>query len=674
MVNGQWCKSLKQMKFTFDLEPGKEAVYQMPIKATLDHPVLAVQWVAKAKGSSDGEVRYLPVLSDMQNVTETKTYMLKGDTTMTLNLDGLFANGNTKAINKTLTVEHVAEPIYLALQALPSLTAPVHNDVLSVASAYYGGSVAYHIAHKYPEVVKTLSHSPLKGEDSGKEASPLRGGLEGSSQLTDILLNETPWMIEAQQQKASRQRIASLFSEMEQEQRRMTMLSALSARQHEDGSFGWFPGMSGSVWMTSEVATLLVRLGAVKDGILSVPERQILDKAMSFLEKEMHKDVEALRKEKQPSLSFFQLRYLYIYIMYKKTLSNSSLKGEDFDFLLSLLKKQAVDYDREERALAAIVLKRAGEDKKAQALMPRIHELLRHKDGAYLAYPGGSFTSIDRKVQTHVNLMEAVQTVEPKETDLLAKMTEWLIQQKRTQEWEQPIQSSDAIYALMQSPQPPLGGVPSDWRGMITYDNQTRNLLPQKGDEGAGYVRERIESISKPKELHIEQRGGEGSLAWGSVFAQYQLPAAEVEHHREGMTIRREVQTLSDSPLKGENNKMLNGQCRTGDRVHVRYTITADRDYEYVCLRAPRPATAEPAQQLSGYRWQNGIGFYQAMHDASTEYFMDRLPRGTYVIEEDWLISRDGTFLLPPSRLTCLYAPEFQSHTASAKLSIAPGR
>ena len=140
------------------------------------------------------------------------------------------------------------------------------------------------------------------------------------------------------------------------------------------------------------------------------------------------------------------------------------------------------------------------------------------------------------------------------------------------------------------------------------------------------------------------------------------------------MTIRREVQTLSDSPLKGENNKMLNGQCRTGDRVHVRYTITADRDYEYVCLRAPRPATAEPAQQLSGYRWQNGIGFYQAMHDASTEYFMDRLPRGTYVIEEDWLISRDGTFLLPPSRLTCLYAPEFQSHTASAKLSIAPGR
>ncbi len=649
---------VKRMKVKFDLEPGKEAVYHMPIKATLDHPVLAVQWVAKAKGSSDGEVRYLPVLSDMQNVTETKTYMLKGDTTMALNLDGLFANGNPKAINKTMTVEHVAEPIYLALQALPSLTAPVHNDVLSVASAYYGGSVAYHIAHKYPNVREAID-AWAKDEKSLALESPL----VKNQQLADILLNETPWMIEAQQQKASRQRLASLFSEMEQEQRRMTMLSALSARQHDDGSFGWFPGMGGSVWMTSEVATLLVRLGAVK-GVFSVPERQILDKAMSFLDKEMHKDVEALRKEKQPSLSFFQLRYLYIYIMYKKTLSNSPVKGEDFDFLLSLLKKQAEDYDREERALAAVVLKKAGEDKKAQALMPRIHELLSHKDGAYLAYPGGSFTSIDRKVQTHVNLMEAVQTVEPKETDLLAKMAEWLIQQKRTQEWEQPIQSSDAIYALMQTPQPPLGGVPSDWRGMITYDNQTRNLLPQKGDGGAGYVRERIESISKPKELHIEQRGGEGSLAWGSVFAQYQLPAAEVEHHREGMTIRREVS------IENRNGSMVNGQWSMGDRVHVRYTITADRDYEYVCLRAPRPATAEPAQQLSGYRWQNGIGFYQAMHDASTEYFMDRLPRGTYVIEEDWLVSRNGNFLLPPARLTCLYAPEFQSNTAGEKFKV----
>ncbi|MBR5051713.1 MAG: hypothetical protein IKW91_00635 [Bacteroidaceae bacterium] len=632
---------VKRMKVKFDIEPGKEAVYEMPLTATLEHPVLAVQWIAKAKDSSDGEVRYLPVLSDMQNVTETKTYMLKGDTTLTLNLERLFAGGNPKAVNKTLTIEHVSEPITLALQALPSLTAPTRNDVLSVASAYYGGSVAYHLAHKY-EGLRTVVECWANEENSQALESPL----VKNQQLADILLNETPWMVEAKQQKANRQRILTLFNEMEQEQRRMTMLSALSARQHSDGSFGWFPGMSGNVWMTTEVATLLVRLGAIKDGILSVPERQILDKAMSYLEKEMHESVENLRKEKKPTLSLSQLRYLYIYIMYGE-------KGnDDTKYLLSLLKKQAEDLDREPRAIAAIVLKKADEEKKAQALMPRIHELLRHSDGMYLAYPSGSFTSIDRKVETHVNLMEAVQTVEPKETDLLAGMAEWLILQKRMQEWERPIQSADAVYALLQSDFHSQEGT---WNGSVTYDNQTRKL--QKPDVSYGYVREQAEQINKAKELVIKQSNNKNGLSWGAVYAQYQLPASEVEANREGMTIRREVE--------GQNNLL-----REGDRVHIRYTITADKDYEYVCLRAPRPAAAEPAQQLSGYRWQSGIGYYQAMHDASTEYFMDRLPRGTYVIEEDWILTRNGNYLLPPARLTCLYAPEFQSQTAGEKFKV----
>ncbi|MBQ8455564.1 MAG: hypothetical protein IJ537_09560 [Bacteroidaceae bacterium] len=655
-------KVLKKMKVSFDIEPGKEAVHQMPFKATADHPVLSVSWKARGKASSDGEMRYLPVLSDMQNVTETKTYLLKGDTTLTMDLSKLFADGNPKAVGKTLTIEHVAEPIYLALQALPSLTAPARSDVLSVATAYYGGSVAYHIAHRYPKVKETID-AWAKEENSQSLESPL----VRNQQLADILLNETPWVAEAERQKASRQRLSSLFAEMEQEQRRMTMLSTLSARQHSDGSFGWFPGMNGSRWMTSEVATLLVRLGAIKDG-WTVPEGQILDGAMSFLEKEMHKEVEMLRKEKNPTLSLSELRFLYIYIMYREK------TGDDVQYLLSLLKKQAESFDREERALAAIVLKRAGETQKAQALMTRIHELLRHADGMYLAYPSGSFTSIDRKVQTHVNLMEAVQTVEPKETDLLAGMAEWLIQQKRTQEWEQPVQSADAIYALLRTPQPPLGGATFKWNGSITLDNKS---LPLKADDGTHYVRERIElpqqGTGNAVKLRIEQQGGDSHVAWGSVFAQYQLPAEEVENHREGMTIRREQQTLPSPPLKGgstsQDSSPFKGEVGRGS-IHVRYTITADRDYEYVCLRAPRPASAEPARQLSGYHWQGGLGYYQAMHDASTEYFMDRLPRGTYVIEEDWLVSRDGNFLLPPARLTCLYAPEFQSQTAGEKFKV----
>ncbi|MCH5169281.1 MAG: hypothetical protein J1F27_06525 [Prevotellaceae bacterium] len=644
-------RQLKQVKFSFDLEPGKEAVCQASFKASIDHPVLAVQWTAKGKDGSDGEVRYLPVLSDMQNVTETKTYMLRGDTTFTMDLSRLFANENPKVTNKALTIEHVSEPVYLALQALPSLTAPVCNDVLSVASAYYGGSIAHIIAHKYPKVRETI-------EAWGREESTqtMESPLIKNQELADIVLNETPWVMEAKQQKASRQRLATVFSEMEQEERRMRMLATLSSRQHSDGSFSWFPGMNGNVWMTSEVAMLLTRIGIVR-GRWDVPESQLLDGALSFLETEQHKRVGELRKEKNPRLSFPELRYLYIYIMYREG------ADDDVNYLLSLLKKQAEDLDREERALAAIILNKVGEKKKAQALMPRLHELLRHSDGMYLAYPGGSFVSIDRKVETHVNLMEAVQTVEPKETELLAGMTEWLLLQKRIQEWERPVQSADAIYALLQTPQSQEGTV----SGKLTYDNKVHSL--QVSRPYSGYVREQIEPIRQAKELRIEQsvspsseKDGGRLFSWGAVYARYQMPAAEAESHREGMTIRRELPSSSGESLTA------------GSRIHVRYVITADRDYEYVCLRAPRPAAAEPAQQLSGYHWQNGLGYYQAMHDAGTDYFMDSLPRGTYVIEEDWLMSRDGSYLLPPSRLTCLYAPEFQSQTSGVTLTVSPAR
>ena len=639
-------KRIKTMKVRFELEPSKEAVYRMTFDASTAYPLLAVRWKAMSMDASDGEMRYLPVLSDMQSVTETRTYVLEGDTTLSVDLSALFANGNPKAANKTLTVEHITAPLSLALQTLPSLSAPTRSDVLSVASAYYGGALAYHIAHTYPEVRTYVEEQGAKGKEM-EWKSPLMRNL----QLADILLDETPWMLDAQRQKTNWQRLSSLFAEVEQERHRIVLLSALSVRQHEDGSFGWFPGMRGSLGMTLEVATLLARLGKIK-GELSTLEAEILDGAMAFLEKEMHKEVEQLRKAKNPVLSLAELRYLYIYIMYWKTLD------DDARYMVSLLRRQADNLDREPRALAAIVLQSVGEAKKAQALMPRIHELLRHQDGLYLAYPGGNFVSIDRKVETHVNLMEAVRTVEPKETALLAGMTEWLIRQKRTLAWEHPVQSADAVYALMQSP---FSSSEGRWEGRVAYDKQVRSL--QLPESSADYVREVLEPVTDAKELHIVQQStsplkgeDEALLSWGAVYAQYQLPAAEAENHREGMTVRREV---------GGKDEL-----RAGDRVRVRYTITTDRDYEYVSLRAPRPAVAEPAQQLSGYRWQNGLGYYQAMHDASTEYFIDRLPQGTYVIEEEWLMNGNGTYLLPSARLSSLYAPEFQSQTAGERIEV----
>lgn len=633
--------TVKRVTVQFDLRPGSDTVYHVPLKATAKHPVLSVKWIAKGTSCSDGEQRYLPVLSDMQHVTETRSYMLRGDTTLNVSLTNLFANGHSAATGRSLTIEYVTDPIMLVLQTLPALAEPTHNDVLSLAAAYYGGTLARHIASANPDISARIRQ--MAQQETGDDS---RSPLLRNQQLADIVLNETPWMQEALQQETVFRRVADLLDEAQQEERSIASLNALYARQMSDGSFGWYPGMRGNAWMTAEVATLLVRLSHLCQGKLTA-QRNMLDRAMAFLEKDIARQVKAMRQEKKPAISLAQLRYLYIYIMY-----GAKEQNDDCRYLLSLLKKQAADLDREARALAAIVLHGTGEEKLAQGLMPRLHELLRHADGAYLAYPGGTFTSIDRKVQTHVCLMEAIRTVEPNAADLQADMAAWLIRQKRTQDWEQPALTADAAYALLCNKDAKIQA--GEWEGNVRYDRRTRIL--RQPESFFGYVRERIDTVSKPKTLHIERTQTDGSVAWGAVYAQYQIPASMAEAQREGMTIRRDIDRV-------------NG-LREGDRVHVRYTITTDRDYEFVCLKAPRPSTAEPVNQLSGYRWQSGTGFYQAMHDASTEYFFDQLPRGTYVIEEDWLLSRPGVFLLPSARLACLYAPEFQAQTAGMTVKV----
>ncbi len=634
-------REVKRVTVRFDLKPGADTVYHVPLKATGKHPLLSVKWIAKGTSCSDGEQRYLPVLSDMQHVTETHSYMLRGDTALTVSLANSFANGHSAATDRSLTIEYVADPVMLVLQALPVLTEPTHNDVLSLAAAYYGGSLARHIATANPDISPLIRQ--LAQQETGNAS---RSPLLRNQQLADIVLNETPWMQDALRQETVFRRVADLLDDAQQDERSIASLNALYARQMSDGSFGWYPGMRGNVWMTAEVATLLVRLSHLCQGKLTA-QRNMLDRAVAFLEKDIAQQVKTMRQEKTPTLTLAQLRYLYIYIMY-----GAKEQSNDSRYLLSLLKKQADGLDREARALAAIVLHKTGEEKLAKSLMPRLHELLRHADGAYLAYPGGTFTSIDRKLQTHVCLMEAIRTVEPNASDLLADMAAWLIQQKRTQDWEQPALTADAAYALLCNKDATIQA--GQWEGSVRYDRRTRVI--RQPEPFCGYVRERIDTVSKPKTLHIERKQTNGSVAWGAVYAQYQIPASVVEAQREGMTIRRDIDGVND--------------LREGDRVHVRYTITTDRDYEFVCLKAPRPSAAEPVNQLSGYRWQGGTGFYQAMHDASTEYFFDQLPRGTYVIEEDWLLSRPGVFLLPSARLACLYAPEFQAQTAGMTVKV----
>ena len=228
-------------------------------------------------------------------------------------------------------------------------------------------------------------------------------------------------------------------------------------------------------------------------------------------------------------------------------------------------------------------------------------------------------------------------------------MTEWLLQQKRTQQWDEPVKTVNAVYALLLDGSQPLEKGNSDVLKLREGQKTHTFVTPHTS---VGYLRDSL-SVSVPKELRVEKH--DKGLSWGAVYANYQMPLDSVRASWQGFHIRREVSSL---------------QPKVGDRLHVRYTITADRDCEFVQLTAPRSAAAEPDASLSGYRYQNGLGYYRQIRDDRTEYYFDSMPKGTYVIEEDWLISRAGNYQMGSTIIKCLYAPEFRSFTSSDRVNI----
>ena len=594
-------KVLTRFPVQFRLEAGLDTIYTFPMGSIRDHSALLIKWVAEGRDYSDGEQRQLPILSDLETVTETRAFSISEKGTSKFNLESLFAHNHSSATNRNMVVEYTARPMWMALKSLPSLFTPHCKCVLCTSSAYYATTMAQHILRQVPDA----------------------DALIDSLQYGDMLSLDY----------------------------RMSLLSSLSALQLNDGSFCWFSGMKGNAYLTREVAYQLVRLshvGVAVDAATVVAER-MLNSAVNYLAKEAHRQVQRMQREKNPQVGLSTLRYLYILGLSDNNLSEEYQKDEKYlvDILLQSSENKKVSV--EEAALAAIVLKRSGKEKLADKYLEGLDKKVTHPDGYYISYPSGSFTSIDRKVQTHVQVMEAFREVKPAEEDVMNGLTEWLLQQKRTQQWDEPVKTVNAVYALLQNDSQPIVKGNSDVLKLRDGQKVHTMVTPHTS---VGYLRDSL-AVSAPRELKVEKH--EKGLSWGAVYATYQMPLDSVKASWQGFHIRREIPSR---------------QPKMGDRVHVRYTITADRDYDFVQLTAPRSAAAEPDAGLSGYHYQSGLGYYRVIRDDRTEYYFDSMPKGTYVIEEDWLISRDGNYQTGSTVIRCLYAPEYRSFTESDRLLV----
>ena len=619
-------------------------------------PLLICQVSAQGEGFSDGEQHYLPVLPNTEHVTVTLPFTQNEAGQKHIDLTAIIpADGK----NARLTFEYTNNPAWLMIQALPAVGQPADDDAVSQAASLYANMLGRHILAQNPDAKKAFrlwkqeeTMDAANEQRSGASSSSLLSSLSKNGELKDLLLNETPWVLDAERETEQKQRLADFFDDNLMQQRLSSAVKKLKALQRPDGAWSWWPGMPGSFYMTVAVSEMLVRLNVMT--ALQHETAAMLDGAFRFMGSdivEMVSEMKRAEKKHQQSFpSFKALQWLYLSTLDGRQLPSDVEAANRY--LLGLLKKEARRQSIYEKAMTAVILAASpllSDDDRllareyAQSL--KEYTVFREETGRYYDTPRAGYSWYDYKIPTQTMAIEALQRIAPDDSQTIREMQRWLLQSKRTQAWDTPINSVNAVYAF-------LSGAPlalSSQQAVITVDGQPLEM--PKATAAIGYVKAPVAPGGNV--LTVEKSSGHTS--WGAVYAQFMQPARHVADTGSGLRVARELITKE-------------GQLKVGDRLTVRITIEADRDYDFVQVIDRRAACLEPVQQLSGYH----SGSYCTPRDNTTNYYFDRLSKGRHVIDTEYYVDRPGTYETGTCTVGCAYAPEFRGTTGSKIVNVKP--
>ena len=640
------------------LQGSESRVYEFTYKATTDAPMLICRTTAEGKGFSDGEEHYLPILSNEVEVVRTLPFSITEKGSSTLRIDSLFASRT--GTHRSLTIELTSNPTWTAVTSLPALASSDREmSATEWGTLFYALTLGEYLAKTNPSIREWDEHH----EEETDALAHLK--LDG---FTDL----TPWLRNARQEAERGKALRQLFDESYTAVRKHTALDKLAALQQAGGGWSWYPGMPASTSVTTDVALLLARtekLTGCRDA-----HRHLLS-AFDFLKARVAEEVKTMKKaereSKQQTLpSELQLSYLYL-----RTLIALKCDDADSRFLFNRAKQLRHQLSMQGKAQLAVVLADNGEEAEGRLAVQSLleHTVSTTEMGRYFDTARAASTSTSYRIPTQCAAIEALTRFGMKKE--AEEMRLWLMQCKRTQMWETARASADAVYALLSYKD---DGLQHRLVSSLSFTQPVYFTL-LRGEKivgvnarkqtttasSAGYFRETYHESPATDATTLRVRKDTEGLAWGAVHATCTLPASEVKAEGQGLHIQRTMQVKQGSTWSDVNSGTA---LKKGDRVRQVFTIQADRDFDFVSLAASRPACTEPAEPLSGFCWNDGLSTYRAVHDASTDYFIEHIAKGKHTFTEELFVDRAGHYTSGLCTLKCVYAPEFTSTSEEATL------
>ena len=649
---------------TFDIAASSATSLSLPLEGYRGLDSVGVRVIARGNHSSDGEQHILPVLSDRETITETIAFSSHSEGTQRISLAPLFPSTGKIPESGLFTVTLQPNASRLALTALPVMTYNKEASAFAAATALFGQSVArllvgYEPLHKWAEGVLNAPESTQKGTSYG--------ALVGR----DSLLSKSPWARRLKQEAEQERGLARFLLSQDHTTTSDQLLKRLSDLQTSDGLWAWYPGMKGSLYTTEYVLRTLLRMAAYSDleSALRLRLEEMIRRGMKALDKQAVRDHAELVKAKRAGKSAYiytDIDYLYLAALAKtrglRDASEEAKKAESY--FLRELRADLRDMPLDDKPRAALIFLRAGEKKLAIELVESIRDyLVEDETGLFFArLQSGSYSWISRALPAAVETLELFSDPAIMDIERISGIKRWIVAQKRTNSWGRDLPTAEAVYGLT------LGDPIAH---ELDKDAQARIDLPVVGGEAIRLEGDRLQvkmpftsTVHPDTVLTLSQ--SQPAVLWGSATATYTLPTAEIEARGKQIQITRETFLLRRGNKGDELLPLAEGQeLRVGDRIRTRLTIRLEQSLDFVQVVDPRPGFTEPIIQKPGYEWGEGTGYYVEPKDTETNFYIDHLNRGTYLLCYDQYVARAGRFAGTVARIVSCYAPDYSAHTSA---------
>lgn len=678
-----WFKNVFPAQY-FTIAAGQSYAMKFPMEVPFNFNsalMYRVKAITKAnnKGEtySDGEEMAFPVLTNRMLVTESMPINMRGSNSKNFKFTKLLNSGNSTSIsNHALTVEYTSNPAWYAVQALPYLMEYPYECAEQTFNRFYANTLASYISNSTPRI-KTIFER-WKNLDT----AALMSNLEKNQELKSALLQETPWVLEAQNENQQKKNIGLLFDMIRMSAEQDKALNKLKEMQSSNGGFVWFKGGPDDRYMTQYIITgigHLKKLGAF-GGDSYNKVRFIVDKAVPYLDKKIKEDYDELIRWKvklsDNNLNDIAIQYLYMRSFFPEyKIADASQTA--YNYYRGQSQKYWLNNSKYMQAMIALALHRTNDNKVPAAIIRSLREnsISSEEFGMYWKeFNSGGYYWWESPIESHSMLIEAFTDID-KDQKTIDDLKTWLLKQKQTQNWRTTKATAEACYALL------IGG--SNWLAeekevTINLGNTVIKSTDNKTEAGTGYFKTKIDGSNvKPSMGDINvtvspvKNSTGTSTSWGSVYWQYFEDLDKITPAATPLKLDKKLFIERNTDRGPELVAISDGATlKVGDKVKVRIELRVDRNMEYVHMKDMRAACMEPTNVISQYKWQDGLGYYESTKDASTNFFFGTLNRGTYVFEYSLFVTHAGDFSNGITTIQCMYAPEFTSHSEGIRVSV----